>query len=302
MNASLHLLRKAVPATVHLQAQIPESHPSAGILGAERMGTGAIVGSGGAIVTAHYLLIGARSIQVTWVDGTSLAGRPVGIDYAAGLGVVAVDGTPPARGLNVRPIEDVRLGEEVFIVASVGDGRRVGTGFVTSLGPFDAFWEYMLERALLVSSENPGLGGGPVLDAHGQLIGVAALSLAEVGRLTFAIPASYAVPLLDGIRVHGHYAASTQRAWLGLTCYGLRNHVVVAGVVPGAPAGAAGLKSGDVILGVDGETVTERRELFERLWRRRSGDPVVLRVFRGSRTLEIEVVTGSIEAFFGSPP
>jgi S1-C subfamily serine protease len=301
LNASVHLLRRVVPSTVHLQANIPGDHPSAGILGAERMGTGVIVGSGGAIVTAHYLLIGAESIQVTWVDGTSVAAQVAGVDYGTGLGVVAVDGVP-ARGLSVRPVEDVAVGEEVFVVASVGDGRRVGTGFVSSVGPFDAFWEYMIDRAILITGENPGLGGGALLDAHGQLVGIAALSLAEVGKLTFAIPASFAVPMLDGIRDHGHYAPSSQRAWLGVTCYTLRNHIVVAGLIPGGPAATAGLKAGDVVLAIDGATVAERRELFGRLWQRRSGEAITLRVFRGNRTFELEIVSGSVEAFFASPP
>ena len=299
MNASVHLLRRVLPATVHIQADIPEDHASAAILGAERMGTGVILGSAGAIVTAHYVLIGARSVQVTSIDGTTVPGQIVGIDYQSGLGVVAAPGLP-ARGLALRPPEEeVVVGEDCFVVASVGEGRQVRTGFVASLGPFDAFWEYMLEQAILASPENPGLGGGPLADLQGRVIGIAALSLAEVGRSTFAIPSSLIAPILEGIRESGRYTAAAPRAWLGLTCYSLRRHVVVAGVIPGSPAAHAGVKPGDLVLAIDGVQVGERRELFERLWQRKSGEPVFLRLFRDDRTIEVEVQTSSVESFFG---
>jgi S1-C subfamily serine protease len=192
----------------------------------------------------------------------------------------------------------VRPGDECFVVASVGDGRQVRTGFIAAVGPFDAFWEYMLDRAILASPENPGLGGGPLLDLDGQVIGIASLSLTEVGKFSFAIPATLALPILEDLRQRGRYAPPPPRAWLGLTCYGLRNHVVVASVIPDSPAADAGLRAGDLVVAIDGEDVSERRELFERLWRRSSGDPVRLRVFRNNQTFELEIRTGSVEAFF----
>ncbi|HZR80135.1 MAG TPA: S1C family serine protease [Candidatus Binatia bacterium] len=296
MNASVHLLRKTVAATVHLQADIPEDHPSAAILGAERMGTGVFLGTPPAIVTAHYVLIGSRGVQVTTIDGTTASGTIAAIDYASGLGVVTLD-DPPDRSLEVRPIEEVTPGQECFVVASVGDGRQVRTGTVASIAPFDAFWEYMLDRAILASPENPGLGGGPIADASGRVIGIAALSLTEVGKFTFGVPASLALPLLEALRVQGRHAPA-RRAWLGITCYSLKNHVVVAGVIPDSPAAKAGLRSGDLIVAIDGEEVSERRDLFDRLWRRASGDPARLRVFRNNETFEVEVATGTIEDFF----
>jgi S1-C subfamily serine protease len=299
LNASVQLLRKVVPATVHIQADIPEDHASSAILGAERMGTGVVLGSSGAIVTAHYVLIGARSVQVTALDGTTVTGQIAGIDYQSGLGIIEA-GTLSARGLALRPLEDVMVGEDCFVVASVGEGRQVRTGFVASLDAFDAFWEYMLDRAILASPENPGLGGGPLVDSSGRVIGIAALSLAEVGRSTFAIPASLIAPILDDIRERGRYATASPRAWLGVTCYALRGHVVVAGVIPNSPAAHAGLKPGDLILAIDGVQVSERRELFERLWQRKSGDSVTLNLFRDDHAVEVVIPTTSIEVFFGA--
>ena len=90
----------------------------------------------------------------------------------------------------------------------------------------------VLEQAITVTVQNPGLGGGPLLDAHGRMIGVVALSLAEVGKFTLAVPASLAVPMLEQVDRTGRYVPPAPRAWLGITCYALRDHVVLAGIVP----------------------------------------------------------------------
>src|SRR5690606_13611661 len=116
-------------------------------------------------------------------------------------------------------------GEEVFLVASVGDGRRVSSGCVSAVEPFDAFWEYALDRAITVTADAPGLPGGPLFDRFGHVAGIVALSLAEVGKFTLAIPARAARDLVAEVERTGGFAAKAPRAWIGVTCYPLRHHV-----------------------------------------------------------------------------
>lgn len=297
MNASVHLLRKVVPATVHIRADVPESHPSAEILGGERSGTGTVIEPAGLVLTAHYLLIGSKTVQVSVDDEDTQIGEVVGVDFESGLGVVKLK-QPPASRLAIRSIDDVQAGEEAFLVASSDDGRRADAGAVSSIDAFEAFWEYVLERAITVTVHNPGLGGGPLLDALGRVIGVVALSLAEVGKFTLAIPASLAEPMLDQVARTGRYASATSRAWAGILCYALREHIVLAGVVPRGPAAVAGLEPGDVILAIDGDDVHDRRALYERIWLRRSGDRIRLRTLRNNDLRDVEIVAGDIAKFF----
>jgi S1-C subfamily serine protease len=296
MNASVHLLRQALPSVVHLRATVPDEHPSAAILGSERNGTGTVVAAG-VVLTAHYLLIGADTIEVTTSEGTTLPGTTLGVDFACGLGVLRVD-EDHLPVLPVRARDEGKIGEDVFLVSSVGDGHRVASGAVSSIGPFEAFWEYLLDRAITTTAGNPGLGGGPLIDSRGRMMGVVALSLAEVGKFTMAIPTSYYLAERSRLLGRTGAAQSAPRAWLGLTCYTLRHHVVIASLIPGGPAENAGLKPGDVILELDGAAVSDRRGLYSRFWRHHAGERLQLRVFRNNGTQTIEVTAGSIEEFF----
>src|SRR5437870_13369070 len=82
----------------------------------------------------------------------------------------------------------------------------------------------------------------------------------------------------------------------------MKEHVVIAGLLPGGPGEQAGLKAGDVILAVDGDEVRDRRTFYHLLWRRPPGDEVTLRVFRGRQVQTVRVASGDVEEFFASGP
>ena len=174
----------------------------------------------------------------------------------------------------------------------------MGDGAVSSLASFDAFWEYQLDSAILTTAANPGLGGGALFTSKGALAGIVSLDLAEIGRLTMAIPAEHFFDHRDELLQHGRRVSGSARAWIGLYCHVLRNHVVIAGLLPGAPGAGAGLMAGDVILSVDGTGISERRDLYANLWKRKPGDEVHFRVFRNDRIREIPVCAGDADGFF----
>jgi S1-C subfamily serine protease len=296
VNAAVSLMGKVLPATVHLQADIPESHPSARILGTERMGTATIIDPSGLLLTVNYVVLGARRVRVTLLDKRAYDAEVLRHDFVSGLALVRI----PEQGLPALPLrrlQGLEAGQDCFMVASVGEGAaRISNGAITAVGPFDANWEYVLERSVMTTAMNPGLGGGPLLDPLGQVIGVVSLNLNEVGRFSLAVPAEYYLDARDAF-VSGTRARDT-RAWLGVFSYAMKDHVVIAGLLPGGPGEQAGLKAGDVILAVDGQEVVDRRTFYHLLWKRQAGEQVALRVFRGREARTLFVATGDVEEFF----
>ncbi len=297
MNAAVSLIERVLPATVHLHTEITAAHPSARLLGTERMGSGVVIDPNGLILTVNYVVLGAAKITVSLLDERKFQGELVRHDFASGLALVRV----PAEGLAALPLRrstDLKLGDELFIVGSVGDGgARVSNGGVSYLGPFDANWEYVLERAIMTTAMNPGLGGGPLLDPLGRVVGIVSLNLNEIGRFSLAIPSEYFLDARDAFLAGTGPLAGT-RAWLGVFCYAMNHHVVIAGLLPGGPGETAGLKSGDVVLAVDGQDVPDRATLYRRLWTHRPGEPITLKVVRGKSVHTFTVASGDAEEFF----
>ena len=297
MNASIHLLRQVLPSVVRLKARIPEEHPSTVILGSDREGTATVVDPQGLALTANYLVIGADVVEVTRFDGEIVTADVVARDYSTGIAVLQVAGTPPAA-LPLRASRDLDCGEDVFLVGSSGDeGPRVSSGGVSYVGAFDAYWEYQLDRAIMTTAMNPGLGGGPLCDRFGRMVGVVSLNLNEIGRFSMAIPVEYFLD--DRDRLLGGAAPRPSRAWIGLYCTTLHDHVVIAGLMPGSPGEKAGLKTGDVLLAVDGLKVESRFALYRQIWTHPSGERVSFKIFRNNEVRTIEVDSIDVEEMFG---
>jgi S1-C subfamily serine protease len=297
VNADVGLLARTLRSTFHIRARIPREHPSAQILGTERMGSGFVVDAGGFLLTVNYVVVGAEEVKVVGLDDKAYLAEIVRQDFHSGLALLRV----AERGLPALPLrrtDDLTLGESIFIVASVGEGSaRVADGAVSYIGPFDANWEYVLERSIMATAMNPGLGGGPLIDAQGRVAGVASLNLNDIGRFSLSIPADYYLDARDAF-VSGTRPLGDPRAWLGIFCHAMNDQVVVAGMLADGPGERAGLKPGDVIVAVDGHDVADRRSLYRLFWAHRPGEPIRLEVVRGKDRHVITVESGNAEEFF----
>jgi len=298
VDGHVRLLQEVAASTVTVSAEIPPSHPSAGVLGTTRTGTGAVVDEDGTILTVNYIVLGANQLSVTDTEGNTSPAKLLAQDFTTGVAAVVMEGAPPPpvrRGSS----KLVEAGQDLFLVSSVGGSeRRSASGFVSSTEAFDAYWEYFLERAIWLSAINPGLGGAPLCDGRGRMVGIVSLNLGAVGRATLAIPSEHWFDHADELREHGRRTTRAARAWLGMFCYALPDRTVVAGLVPGAPGERSGLSVGDVIVRVGDEQVTGRLQLYEAIWRHRPGDTIALKVFRSGRLAELHIETGDAEEFF----
>lgn len=278
-----------------LRSRIPPRHPSAAVLGEERMGSGIAVAPD-RVLTAHYLVLGAANVEVAAADGKPRAVRRVALDHETGLALLFLEGLalrPASFGGAVLP------GQPVFMLTCTNDHERKGaTGHVSVVGPFEAFWEYMLDRAIMTTAINPGLAGAPLFDGDARLVGIVSLGLAAVGRYSLAIPLDLYLARRDELESGQRASDHKPRAWVGFYPQALDGTVVVTGVVPGGPADAAGLERGDVVLSVDGDAVSNLRELYTALWRRGPGEKLGLQVLRNSSIRVAEITAGDRDEFY----
>jgi serine protease Do len=280
---------------VYLRSEVPEAHPSATVLGTDRMGAAVAVGPR-QVLTAHYLVLGASQAVVIGGDGRLREARRMALDHETGIALLNVDG-PDLRPARLGRSAPLRPGQPTFLLTCTGEQERKGaSGLVASVGPFEAFWEYMLDDAIMTTILNPGLAGAPLFDGEARVVGIISLGLAAVGRYSLAIP----IDLFLSRRsvLEGSAERPNPRAWLGVYPQGNDGAVAITGVVPGGPAEQAGLAQGDLVLTVDGQAVTSLRELYRAFWKKGPGDSVDLQVLRESQIRVVHVVAGDRDEFY----
>jgi len=298
MDASVELVRHLLPTVVHIHATVAREHPSTQILGTDRLGSGVVVDASGLILTVNYVVMGAQSIEVAFIKGRRTRAELVAQDFEVGLALLKVkrQGLPAVALGNDDALEP---GSSVIALASTGtQERRVAGGLVISVGEFEAYWEYLLDRSIVASAPNPGFGGGGLFTLTGALVGVLSLNLNEIARSSLAIPADYYRKHEHELLRYGRVVSRPRRAWLGVFAHPVEEGVIVAGVVPDGPGDRGGLQEGDLIVSLNAEEVASRRDLYLRLWRHEPGASLILEVMRDSKVRRVEVRGGDRAYFF----
>ena len=288
--------------------------------GADGTGSGVIYHADGWIVTNRHVVQGADQLTVVTNEGREYAAEVYGIDTLTDLAIVKID----ASGLPVAPVgtsADLELGQIAIAIGNpLGYESTVTTGVISGLGrnivASDATQTSAEQLNNLIQTDaaiNPGNSGGPLVNSAGQVIGVnTAVSTSPEGvGIGFAIPIDFAKPIMEQA-VAGDPLV---RPWIGVYYlpvdpalaaeeglpveYGALLATSIGGgdpIVDGSPAERAGLRAGDVIVAVDGEQVTERRDLSTLLLGYLPGDTITLRVLRESSTTEVQVTLGELPA------
>ncbi len=296
MDAPVSIPRDVVASLVFLRARIPREHATAAVLGEERLGSGVAVGAQ-RVLTAHYLILGADELEVRGADGGARQVAGATLDHDTGLALLRLEG-PPLRPVRVRE-EPAAPGLPVFVLSYTDEGEcRGASGHVSAVMPFEAFWEYMLDRAVLTTVVNPGLAGAPLLDLRSRLVGLVSLGLAAVGRYSLAIPAELYLRHRDGLESGRPASARVPHAWVGFFSQAHDGGLVITGIVPSGPADQAGIERGDFIVSVDGQGVHTLRELYLALRRRAPGERVRVQVLRAGALRACDVEAGNRYEFY----
>lgn len=262
-------------------------------------GSGVIISADGYILTNRHVIDGADKIEVTLFDGRSFPGTVIGSDGRDDLALVKVD---PDSDLPVALLGDsdtIRAGEWVMALGNpLGFEYSVTVGVVSGVGralPSTSFSNFIQTDAAIY----PGNSGGPLFDLAGEVIGINTAVIPDT-NLGFAVPINAAKEILPQLLEKGRVV----RGYLGVTIQPVEFMTSVppdvtegAGVVevhPDAPAAAAGVQVGDVIVAFDGRPVASPQGLTELVTATSPGSRVSVSVVRGSERLELSVVVGSL--------
>jgi S1-C subfamily serine protease len=290
VSAVPSFVQRVEPAIVGLRVRSAESAASSARLGSRRFGSAVIFDARGYAVTVSYLLLDAVEVEAKIRDGRTVGARVVGFDLDTGLGVVKLEGEGPWPVAALGDSRAVVAGARTGTVGVDEDNDLVQvTGAVNAVRRFSAYWEYMLDRAIIVAPASPQWGGSAVVNERGELIGIASLRLGEPPHVNLAIPIEKFVPVKDELIDAGRVASRPPRPWLGLYTVSMPAGLFVSELSPVGPASRAGFRQGDRILKVNGVAVASQEEFYEQLWSRRAGDLIELSVQRENQVRTISV-------------
>ncbi|MFQ5576677.1 MAG: S1C family serine protease, partial [Anaerolineae bacterium] len=294
-------------------------------------GSGFVYSKAGYIVTNNHVVADAVRVYVTFYDGTQLPAEIVGTDLDSDLAVIKVN-APPESLLPVTwgDSDTVAVGQRAVAIGNpFGLDGTLTTGIISALGRSLPSLNRAFRIPEIIQTDaavNPGNSGGPLLNSHGEVIGViSAIVPRQVGAgersflgVGFAIPGNLARRVVPGLIESGEY----RHPWIGIVGNSVTPEIaeameldttggaLVIQVLPGSPAAKAGLKSGsqeftgrdgrltqiggDVIVGIDDETVTSFDDLISFLSRRGTvGQTVTLTIIRDGQQTELELTLGA---------
>ncbi|AFK54489.1 DegQ family serine endoprotease [Tistrella mobilis] len=281
-----------------MQGQQP-THPQV----VNALGSGFIIDPSGYVVTNNHVIDGATEIKVTLEDKSQYTAKLVGRDPLTDLALLKIEAGHDLPAVQFGDSDAARVGDWVLAVGNpFGLGGTVTAGIVSArnrdinAGPYDDFLQ--IDAAI-----NRGNSGGPVFDESGKVIGINTAIYSPNGGsvgIGFSIPANIATKVVAQLKESG----SISRGWLGVEIQPLTPEIaealgmdkpegaLVARVLPGSPAGDAGLERGDVVVQIDGQPVKDARDLTRKVGDLQPGDRVGLAVKRQGDEKEIRIRLG----------
>ncbi|MBH54465.1 MAG: protease Do [Opitutaceae bacterium] len=275
---------------------------------AEGLGSGVIVSRDGYILTNNHVIENVDEVSVRLQDGRQFDAEIIGADSKTDVAVLKIEGNDlPA--LTLADSDQARVGDVVF---AVGNPLRVGLtvtqGIVsaTNRTELSLIEEGGYENFLQTdASINPGNSGGPLVDAQGRILGINTAILSQSGGsigIGFAIPTNLAKNIMMSLIETGEVS----RGYLGVSIGALdrelaeqfevddTNGAVISQVFPNTPAQTAGLEVYDVIIAINGRTVSSSSDLRLKISQVHPGSEVVMTVIRNGDSMEIPVVVGNL--------
>ncbi len=286
---------------------------------AKGSGSGVVLDQAGHVLTNYHVVEEARQVEVTLFDGKSYSGKFIGADRINDLAVLKIEAPKnllfPAR---LGDSNNLRVGMKVFAIGNpFGLERTMTTGIIASLNrSLQIRGNRTIGSIIQMDADiNPGNSGGPLLNAHGELIGLNTAIASQTGQsagVGFAIPINLAKRVVPQLIEHGKVI----RPDIGIQrVYETEKGLLIARLTPGGPAEKANLRgptitrerrgvfivenidrsTADLIVAVDGKPVTSTDAFLSYIESQPIGGKVELSVIREGRKITVPVTLGQSE-------
>jgi S1-C subfamily serine protease len=291
-----------------------------GLVPQEGQGSGFIIDKEGHILTNYHVIADARQVEVTLHNRKKYRATVVGTDRSHDLAVIQIKAAEAVVPMTLGDSRNLQVGQKVYAIGNpFGLSGTLTRGIVSSIRQVQEPDGMYIDEAIQTDAAiNPGNSGGPLLNWHGDVIGINTMIASSVGQsagIGFAIPINTAKAVLNDLVTLG----SVRRPVLGVRTipigpeladqmglpsdYGL----LVVSVVPGSSADRAGLHGGtekaflgntpislggDLIVAIDGQDVQDQQDLSHIMNNHHSGDTVRITIYRGKKKMELSVMLG----------
>jgi S1-C subfamily serine protease len=313
---NISVYRRNIPSVVNVTSRLMAFDFFYGPVPQEGQGSGFVIDKDGHILTNYHVIADARQVEVTMHNRKKYKATVVGTDQAHDLAVIQIkapDLVPAVLGDS----RNLQVGQKVYAIGNpFGLAGTMTRGIVSSIRPVREPSGATIGDAIQTDAAiNPGNSGGPLMNWHGEVIGINTMILSQVGQnagIGFAIPINTAKAVLNDLMTLGR----VRRPALGVTTipisadlademglpadYGL----LILQVTPGGAADAAGLRGGtekaylgnklimlggDLIVAIDGQKVEDEMDLSQMMNNHRAGDTVKITIYRNKKKLDVNV-------------
>jgi S1-C subfamily serine protease len=311
--------RKNIPSVVNVTSRAVKIDFFYGEVPQEGQGSGFVIDKDGHILTNYHVIEGAQQVEVTLHNRKKYKATVVGTDPAHDLAVIQIKATDLVPAV-LGDSRNLQVGQKVYAIGNpFGMAGTMTRGIVSSIRPVREPNGATIDDAIQTDAAiNPGNSGGPMMNGHGEVIGINTMILSSSGQnagIGFAIPINTAKAVLNDLMTVGR----VRRPALGVRTipisaelademglpadYGL----LIVQVIPGSAADQAGLRAGneraylgnipimlggDLIVAIDSEKIEDEQTLSEIMNNHRAGDTVKVTIYRNKKKMDVSVALG----------
>ncbi|HTZ96131.1 MAG TPA: trypsin-like peptidase domain-containing protein [Terriglobales bacterium] len=318
---NIDVYRKNIGSVVNITSRAVTFDFFYGLVPEEGQGSGFIIDKEGHILTNYHVIAEARQVEVTLHNRKKYRATIVGTDRSHDLAIVQIKG-PDLQPMTLGDSTHLQVGQKVYAIGNpFGLSGTLTRGIVSSIRQVQEPDGMYIDDAIQTDAAiNPGNSGGPLLNWHGEVIGINTMIASNVGQsagIGFAIPINTAKAVLNDLVTLGRVRRPALGVrtipidpdlanQLGLASdYGL----LIVQVVSGGAADRAGLRGGneraflgnvpimiggDLIVAIDGEKVEDQQDLAQMMNKHRAGDSVRITFYRGKNKMDVQVTLGEI--------